>query len=101
MLKPLVQRPQNTNLLQAIRDGIAKMCNCRICRRPLLGDCHRDEYDREIQAGTKPYDLPQLVAGRINGVPYCRACLSSGRPPSLAENLTPRQAAKLPKMSGG
>lgn len=101
MLNPIVSRSRRLTLVEAIREGLARMCNCRGCRRALLGESHRDEYERALRSGTKPYDLPQLVAGRINGVPYCRACLASDRPPALAENLTPRQAAKLPKISGG
>lgn len=95
---------QRGSLLRDYVRGDAKLCNCAACGIVLLGASQRDEYEATPESARE--SLPELVAGRIRQRPYCAACLeeelgvneqdlSKGRIPQLAENLTPRQAAKL------
>jgi hypothetical protein len=51
-----------------------KLCNCAGCDAELLG-----ESMREWRAGLKRRDKevqPPVVADRVYGRPYCRACLA-------------------------
>lgn len=50
-----------------------KMCNCAECGRLLLGSVHR--MWRNTLTLKQQDSYPPLVSGRINGRPYCRACL--------------------------
>ena len=71
------------------------MCNCAGCSSLMLGSKHKDAVRAAKLAGEDIACLPPLVAGRMDGRPYCATCLDVRQPPSLAKNLTPRMAAKL------
>jgi hypothetical protein len=83
------------NLLRRYADGDVKLCNCASCGTTLLSPQHRELYQLNKASGINLDDLPPFVAGRIKDRPHCDKCLKANRPPTLAENLTPRQAAKL------
>ena len=48
------------------------MLNCASCRRELLGDSPGNLYRALALLGT---DAPPIVAGRVDGRPYCSRCL--------------------------
>lgn len=56
-----------------------KYCNCAQCGAELLGES-RCNVERAM-LWYSPTDFPPVVAGRVLGRPYCRACLSPKRPP--------------------
>jgi hypothetical protein len=58
-----------------------KLCNCAQCDCELLGK----SMTNLLRAGfldhlNKPNPLPELVAGRMLGRPYCLACISTPKP---------------------
>lgn len=63
-----------------------KVCNCADCGRLLLGLAHADWYAEQTE--TDRARFPPLLAGRINGRPYCGQCLQT------AESV-PRPAEKV------
>jgi len=88
------------DIVQRYRDGDVALCNCAGCNRELLSNRHRAAYELAERQGVAGLTaLPPFVSGRIKDRPYCGRCLKSDRPPSLAENLTPRQASKLQNTS--
>ncbi len=64
-------------ILDMVEDGTARMCNCRSCLRLLLGESHADDM-RRYSGST--HRLPAIVAGRIEGAPYCGKCLEQIKP---------------------
>jgi len=49
-----------------------KLLNCASCRRELLGDSPGNVSHGLALLGT---DAPPIVAGRVDGRPYCSRCL--------------------------
>lgn len=60
--------------------GELKVCNCAGCKKLLLGACHAAEVEQAKRAGHDVLGLPELVGGRVEGRPYCEACLAAGVP---------------------
>jgi hypothetical protein len=56
-------------------EGDVKVCNCASCNRILLGASHEEELRVAKLTGQHLDGVPPLVAGRINGRPYCADCL--------------------------
>lgn len=55
-------------------DGDVKVCNCADCGELLLSQSHKDELDRDREAGRDVESLPRLIRGYRNDRPYCPEC---------------------------
>lgn len=71
----------NESIFEMFKYGTIKYCNCRDCDKVLLGESMQPMLQRAIVLGKNISMLPEPVAGRINGVPYCDSCLQVHQPP--------------------
>jgi hypothetical protein len=68
-------RGQRQSLSARYFAGDLKVCNCAGCREVLLGTAHKEELRIASITKEDTTGVPPLVAGRIDGRPYCHGCL--------------------------